>query len=141
MAILFHDYSFKSGIKDKRKIKAWIDAVVEKENLKAGNINIVFTNDEDLREINIKYLSHNYYTDIITFDYSEGNSVSGDIYISVERVQENAEKFHVEKRMEMLRVIIHGILHLTGYNDSDESEKEKMRYMEDESLKYYSSVK
>ena len=141
MAILFHDYSFKSGIKDKRKIKAWIDAVVEKENLKAGNINIVFTNDEDLREINIKYLSHNYYTDIITFDYSEGNSVSGDIYISVERVQENAEKFHVEKRMEMLRVIIHGILHLTGYNDSDESEKKKMRYMEDESLKYYSSVK
>ena len=140
MAILFHDDSCKSGLKEKRKIKSWIIDVVEKENLKAGSINIVFKNDEDIRKINFEYLSHNYYTDIITFDSSEGKILGGDIFISVERVQENAEKFDVEFQTEMLRVIIHGVLHLIGFNDLISSEKNEMRYMEDKCLKDYYSM-
>ena len=140
MAILFHDDSYKSGIKEKRKIKSWIRAVIEKQDLKTGDINFVFQNDEDIRKINVSHLSHNYYTDIITFDYSEDKVLNADIYISVERVIENAEMFHVEKQNEMLRVIIHGILHLIGFSDSSDSEKKKMRNMEDKYLKYYYSL-
>ena len=115
-------------------------AIIEKEHLKTGNINFVFQNDEDIRKINVSHLSHNYYTDIITFDYSEGKVLNADIYISVERVIENAEMFHVEKQNEMLRVIIHGILHLIGFSDSSDSEKKEMRDMEDKYLKYYYSL-
>ena len=140
MAILFHDDSYKSGIKEKRKIKSWIRSVIEKQDLKTGDINFVFQNDEDIRKINVTHLSHNYYTDIITFDYSEGKILNADIYISVERVIENAEMFHVEKQNEMLRVIIHGILHLIGFSDSSDSEKKEMRDMEDKYLKYYYSL-
>ena len=140
MAILFHDDSYKSGIKEKRKIKSWIRSVIEKQDLKTGDINFVFQNDEDIRKINASHLSHNYYTDIITFDYSEGKILNADIYISVERVNDNADMFHVEKQNEMLRVIIHGILHLIGFSDSSDSEKKEMRDMEDKYLKYYYSM-
>ena len=140
MAILFHDDSFKSGLTEKRKIKSWIKAVVAKENLKTGNINIIFKSDEDLLKINVAHLSHNYYTDIITFDYSAGKVLNGDIYISVERVVENAERFHVEKHNEMLRVIIHGILHLIGFDDSSDQDKQEIRKMEDKCLKDYYSI-
>lgn len=139
MAIFFHEESFNSGLKGKRKIKKWIISVIEKENFKTGNINIVFKNDEDIKTINFEHLSHNYYTDIITFDYTEAEVLSGDIFISVERVKENAVKFNVELQNEMLRVIIHGILHLIGFNDSNTSETKEMRYMEDKCLKDYFS--
>jgi len=137
---LFHDDSYKSGLKEKRKIKSWIISVIENENLTSGNINFIFQSDEDVRKINIAHLSHNYYTDIITFDYSDGKILNGDIFISVERVAENARKFHVEKREEMLRVIVHGILHLIGFKDSSKSEKNEMRNMEDKYLKDYFSL-
>lgn len=139
MAILFHEDLIRSGLKDKRNIKSWITSVITKENLKAGNINIIFLGDEELRRINIDFLSHDYYTDIITFDYSEGIILSGDIYISVDRVKENAEKFNVTYDNELLRVIIHGILHLIGYKDSSESEKKTMRFLEDKCLRDYYS--
>jgi rRNA maturation RNase YbeY len=139
LAILFHEDLTRSGLKDKRNIKSWIISVIEKENLKLGNINIILLGDEELRKINIEFLSHDYYTDIITFDYSEGLTLSGDIYISMERVKDNAERFNVTGDNELLRVIIHGILHLIGYKDSSESEKKKMRFMEDNCLRDYYS--
>ncbi len=140
MAIFFHDDSFNSGLKRKPKIKSWIDSVIKESGFSSGQINIIFTSDEDLRRINIEYLEHDYYTDIISFDYSEAKVLSGDIYISIERVEENAKKYSVEKENELLRVIIHGILHLIGYKDSNDSEKNKMRIMEEKSLQlYYSS--
>ena len=134
MAILFHDDLAWSGLKDKRKIKSWIVSFSNKENRGTGDINIIFLDDEKLRKINIEYLSRDYYTDIITFDYSEGSILSGDIFISVERVKENAERFNVDRNSELLRVIIHGILHLIGYTDTSDSEKQKMRLMEDKCL-------
>lgn len=114
--------------------------MIKESGFSSGQINIIFTSDEDLRRINIEYLEHDYYTDIISFDYSEAKVLSGDIYISIERVEENAKKYSVEKENELLRVIIHGILHLIGYKDSNDSEKNKMRIMEEKSLQlYYSS--
>jgi len=139
LAILFHDSLVKSGLKGKRNIKSWINSTIENEGRKTGNISIVFLNDEELRKINIDYLSLDFYTDIITFDYSEDNVLSGDIYISIDRVKENAEEFNVPAHDELLRVIIHGVLHLIGYKDSNESEKKEMRSMEDACLKDFFS--
>ena len=134
MAILFHDEKIISGLKRKRAIKSWILSVIEAEKKSAGSINIILTNDSYLLEINRIYLSRDYYTDIISFDYSEGNNISGDLFISLERIKENSKSFKQEEETELLRVIIHGILHLIGYSDSDENKKRKMRIMEDKYL-------
>ena len=114
--------------------------MIENSGYKTGPINIVFKNDEDLRQMNAEYLGHDYYTDIISFCYSEENVLSGDIFISIERVNENAIEFGMEKENELLRVIIHGILHLIGYKDRTDSEKREMRILEEKSLEdYYSN--
>lgn len=137
MAILFHEDFAKTRLANKRKIKDWIKSVVETECLKAGDINIIFTNDERLLRMNIEHLGHDYYTDIISYDYSEGGTLNGDLFISLERVEENAVRYGVERNMEVLRVIIHGVLHLMGYKDSKESERNEMRSMEDKCLNIY----
>jgi rRNA maturation RNase YbeY len=137
---LFHDEQARSGLKTKRRIKSWIIKTIQGEYLLPGEINIVFLRDEELRKVNIEYLSRDYYTDIITFDYSEGKILSGDILISIDRVQENARKFKVSRNHEILRVIIHGILHLAGYKDSSEKEKIEMSLMEDKYLELYFSM-
>ena len=109
----------------------WITAVIQEENFVEGDINYIFMNDEMLLELNKKFLDHDTYTDIITFDLSEKeNVVSGEIYISTDRVIENAAKYNVIYPEEMHRVLIHGILHLCGYNDKSEEEKEEMRAKE-----------
>lgn len=99
-----------------------------------GEINFIFCNDEFLIGINRKYLNHDNYTDIITFDYSEGNVVSGDIFISIDRIKENAKNYGVSFENELYRVMIHGILHLCGYKDKRRTEKEKMTAGEDKYL-------
>ena len=121
--------------KDKRKISMWIESVVNKFPGKIlGNISVVFCNDEYLLEINKKYLSHDYYTDVITFDYTEGSVISGDILISIERVKENAKEYEATFEEELHRVIIHGVLHLLGSKDSSVKERAEMSRREDEAL-------
>jgi probable rRNA maturation factor len=115
----------------------WISAVILSENKKEGDINYIFCDDEFILEINKQYLNHDYYTDIISFDYSVGNELHGDIFVSVQRVQENAEDFNVTFDEELKRVVIHGILHYCGYKDKSEQDQLIMRQKEDEKIKMF----
>jgi probable rRNA maturation factor len=115
----------------------WISKVILSESKKEGDINFIFCDDDFLLEINKQYLNHDYYTDIISFDYSVGNELHGDVFISVERVQENAEDFNVTFDEELKRVIIHGILHYCGYKDKSEEDEAIMRNKEDEKIKLF----
>ncbi|MFO0321846.1 MAG: rRNA maturation RNase YbeY [Bacteroidota bacterium] len=134
MPILFYfnDTNFK--IKKVNKIKQWIKTVIEKEKYQIGKINYIFCNDAELLEINIKHLNHHTFTDIITFDYSEKTKINSDIFISIERVTENAVIYSKSFEEELHRVMIHGILHLCGYKDKGYKNKQLMRKKEDESL-------
>ena len=113
-----------------KNINTWIQDTIEKENKNLGEINIIFCSDEHLLKMNVEHLNHNFYTDIITFDYCEEKIISGDLFISKNRVEENAKKFEVSFSNEINRVIIHGVLHLLGYNDKTDEEKKQMRNKE-----------
>ena len=115
-------------------IKKWIDTIIKKEKRKLGEIHYVFVSDEELLKMNKQFLKHNTYTDIITFDYSEGKSINGDIFISIDRVKENASKFKADFNDELHRVLIHGVLHLCGYKDKTKKDALLMRKMEENSL-------
>lgn len=114
----------------------WISASVEKEDGKLGTINYIFCDDEYLLNINKQHLNHNYYTDIITFDYTEANIISADIFISIDRVADNSFDYNTRFDLELARVMIHGILHLLGYDDHTEDERGKMRKKENQYLEY-----
>ncbi len=116
---------------------SWIERVIESENKKLEEISYIFCDDDYLLDINMKYLDHDTYTDIISFDYSVGNILQGDIYISTERVEENSREFNVSFEEELRRVIIHGVLHLCGYKDKTEEESSMMRLKEEEKLKLF----
>ena len=118
----------------KRLVTQWIYKIVTDNGKLIGNIAYLFCNDEKILEINKQFLQHDYYTDIITFDYTEDGKVSGDIFISLETVKTNSEKFKTAYEEELLRVIIHGILHLCGFKDKSPKEKRMMRAKEDEAL-------
>ncbi|OWP84129.1 rRNA maturation RNase YbeY [Flavobacterium davisii] len=115
----------------------WIEVVIKSENKELNEINYIFCNDDYLLEINKQYLEHDYYTDIISFDYTEGDVVSGDIFISIERVKENAIDLNTPFDEELKRVIIHGVLHYCGYKDKSAKEEEMMRLKEDEKIKMF----
>lgn len=115
----------------------WITRVILSEKFEVGPLSFVFCSDEYLVDINIQYLNHETYTDIITFDYCEGNKVSGDIFISTERVEENARKYEVVFEEELLRVMAHGLLHLMKYKDKSVKDSEEMRLKEDEKIKLF----
>ncbi len=119
----------------KREVSAWIKKVAEKHGFSVGDVSYIFCSDEHILEINKEYLQHDYYTDIITFDYTEKKCISGDIFISLDTVSSNAEKFNVSYENELYRVIIHGILHLCGINDKSPEEREVMEKYENEALK------
>lgn len=123
-------------LKEKAKVRNWIADTIKAEGFKrVGELSFVFCSDEYLLQINVQYLNHDTYTDIVTFDSSEEEDViSGDIFISVERIRENAEKFGVTERDELHRVIIHGVLHLCGYYDKTKQEKDLMSSKENEYL-------
>ena len=118
----------------KRQISKWIKEVIQTHGKKTGDIAYIFCNDERILEINTQYLKHKYFTDIITFDYSKKDSVSGDIFISLETVEDNATQYKTNFEEELRRVIIHGILHLCGYEDNTQKKKMEMRKNEDKAL-------
>jgi rRNA maturation RNase YbeY len=134
MAVSFQNQEIQFKLSNKIKIKSWIKKIVELEKKKLGNVNFVFTSDEELLKTNIEFLNHDTYTDIITFDYCEGKLINGDIIISVERVKENSKKFKVEFDSEIKRVIIHGVLHLCGYKDKSKKDAEVMKGKENWAL-------
>lgn len=115
----------------------WLSDVILSENKKEGDINYVFCDDEYLLQINQQYLDHDTLTDIISFDYSVGNELHGDIFISVERVRENASDFNVTFFEEIKRVLVHGVLHYCGYKDKSESDERLMRSKEEEKMQMF----
>ena len=118
----------------KRETAAWIKAVAQSYGKRVGEIAYIFCSDEKILEVNRQYLHHDYYTDIITFDYSEGARLSGDLFISLETVCSNAELFQTDYTTELHRVIIHGVLHLVGINDKGPGEREIMEAAENKAL-------
>lgn len=122
------------NIKSKNALKRWIKDCVSNENRIIGEINIIMCSDEYLLQLNRDHLKHDYYTDIITFDYTIENTISGDLYISTERVFENANKFRTDQKKELYRVIIHGVMHLIGYKDKTKKDTLIMRRQEQKSL-------
>ena len=129
MSVNFHREEVKVSI-DETLISSWVKKSVKTLEHNSGEICIVFCNDEYLKKINVKHLKHDYYTDIITFDYSKDNEISGDLFISIDRVKENAKTNNVEFMNELCRVIIHGVLHLCGFNDKTTEEKIEIRQKE-----------
>ena len=118
----------------KRPTTAWVKAVAASYGKKVGEVGYLFCDDEHILEVNRQYLGHDYYTDIITFDYNEGKTINGDLVISLDTVRSNAELFHKDYHEELHRVIIHGILHLCGINDKGPGEREIMEAAEDKAL-------
>lgn len=134
--ILFHIQAPTVKISNRRAIKRWIQQVLKEKGKEAGDINIVLCNSDYVLELNKKYLNHNYQTDVITFPYSHPDELrlSGDVFIDVQTVAKNATLYRQTMSNELLRVIIHGILHLTGMNDQTEEELKLMRRAEDRAL-------
>lgn len=129
--IVFNFEDVRFTFRDRRKVKKWIGSSVEEEMKLIGPINFIFCTDEFLYNLNVEYLSHDTLTDVITFDYSESGRISGDIFISIPRVRENAANFAPSFIDELHRVMIHGVLHLIGYKDKSKRDFRKMREKED----------
>lgn len=135
--IKFINHDRKLSLKGKTRIKSFLTDLFRSEEMEPGKIQYIFCSDEYLLGINKQFLQHDYYTDIITFDLSEDSEVNAEIYISVDRVRDNASEFGVSKEQEMLRVIIHGALHLCGYGDKTKGEITLMREKESEYLRKF----
>jgi probable rRNA maturation factor len=132
----FFEYK-KFTLKSREHLKTFIESVFRKHKKKVSSINYIFCSDKRLLEINRQFLGHDYYTDIITFDLSETDLIDAEVYISVERVKENARKLGTSLKSELHRVIFHGVLHLCGFPDKTFKQKQKMRQMEDLLLGQY----
>ena len=141
MPVFFHNEHLRFQLKNKTTIKRWVNDVILQHHQLTGTLNFIFTTDEYLLEINRQYLNHDTYTDIITFDNSDDDKkIEGDIYISIERVKDNAEKLKVDFENELHRVMIHGVLHLLGYEDKSPAKKKKMREEENRALKLLTNI-
>ena len=134
MAICFHSQQVKFDLKKKNLHKSWLKSCIEAHRRITGSVNYIFTSNPDQREMNREYLNHDYNTDVITFDYTEGDTISGDVFISVDQVRLNAISYSQKFDDELRRVMVHGVLHLIGFGDATNQEKEKMRKMENEAL-------
>ena len=132
-------FSFTSKLKTppQAKLKTWLGKIAALEKRKIASLAYNFVSDEELWQMNKQFLNHDTYTDIITFDYSEEEKLSGEIYISVDRVQENSEKHKVRFQEELLRVMAHGLLHLSGYKDKSPIQQKQMRTAEERALKLF----
>ena len=134
----FEDVKFE--YKDRRFNNSWLKLVAESEIRRLGDVNIIFCSDPYILNINLQYLGHDYFTDIITFDYCEGKKISGDLFISVDSVRENAAVYKTDLNEELHRVIVHGILHLIGYDDHTEGDIKVMRSKENYYLELRNSL-
>lgn len=130
-------YQTKYVLKNTKDIKNWISNTILDSNQKEGSINYVLCDNEFITDINIKFLNHDYPTDIITFDYSDTDTINGEIYLSIEQIKENSKTYKTSISAELHRVVIHGILHLMGYKDKTKHEQFEMRAKED----YYLSLR
>lgn len=126
MSIYFHTELTSFKYKEIENTRKWLRGVIKDEGKKEGEINIIFVDDKTILELNKKYLSHNYFTDVIAFNYNEENNIIGDIYISIESVKSNSDKYLTSFQEELHRVIVHGLLHLLGYEDKNKRQKENM---------------
>ncbi len=131
MSISFHYDIDRFRLRDSRIVKRTACRIVTDARRKVGKIDVIFTTDEKLYEINSEFLGHDYYTDIVTFNYNEGKVTNGEIYISAPRIKENASRYDVSLKSEIRRVVFHGILHLCGYKDGTEEERKRMSEMEE----------
>ena len=131
------NYETDFELQNEPQFSRWISLIIKSENKSEGEVNYIFCNDSYLLKINIEHLKHDTLTDIISFDYCIGNEINGDVFISVQRVIENAHEFETEFITELKRVMSHGILHYCGYNDKTEAEEEIMRSKEDEKINLF----
>lgn len=132
--IRYYQKDISFNLESKLIIKKWIKTIIEQNEKRCKDINIIFCSDPSILEINNQFLGHDYYTDIITFDYCEGRDISGELYISIDTVTANAEEYEQPFETELHRVIIHGILHLLGWDDHCEEDIAEMRAAEDSAL-------
>ena len=135
--IRYFSEDIKFELQGKLANNRWLRFVAEAEAKRIGDVNIIFCSDPYILDVNINYLGHDYYTDIITFDYVEGDVLSGDLFISIDSVRENASFYEAEFPTELRRVMVHGLLHLIGYDDHTPEEQKEMRSKED----YYLSLR
>ena len=134
MAISFHSEGISFDLEKKIRHKKWIRQWIESAGKVQGPLNFIFTSNEQLRLMNQEYLIHNHFTDVITFGYGDENITSGDVFISIDQVMKNAEFYRVSVDEELRRVMIHGVLHLMGFNDGSAEERKGMREKENEAL-------
>jgi probable rRNA maturation factor len=132
--IRYYNENVRFSLNGKRFNNRWLKAVAESENFSLGNIAIIYCSDSYILDMNQKFLKHDYYTDIITFDYCEGNVLSGDLFISIDSIRDNAAHFGTTFDDELNRVMVHGILHLMGYDDHTKEQQKTMRTKENEYL-------
>ncbi|MDR3350394.1 MAG: rRNA maturation RNase YbeY [Prevotellaceae bacterium] len=130
----FYSLSSPPHILRRRRVKKWLTALAEAENRRVGEVSIIFCSDEELLALNRRYLQHDYFTDVLTFDYSDGNRLSGDIFISCDTVRANARDYSQPFDGELRRVMAHGLLHLCGYRDATVSQQRAMRAKENHYL-------
>ena len=140
MSILFFSEGVKKPKLSYRTVSKWIKLVLSNKCYKPGRLTFIFCDDNYLLGINVRFLKHDFYTDIVTFDYCAEKKISGDFFISVERVMENSRFFSVTFEEELLRVIVHGLLHLLGFNDSNQEEKKAIREMEDNCILMFENI-
>lgn len=135
-------FNYETGfkLKDEPGTRQWLLIVAEKEGFGIETVNYIFCSDPYLHDLNLKYLDHDTLTDVIGFDYSIGKNLQGDIFISVDRVKENAKDFEVDFEYELSRVMVHGLLHFCGWSDKTDSERDEMRKREDYHLNNLTSV-
>ena len=141
MPVHFHNKGVTYVFKNKKQVSSWLNIVICSFKKELSTLNVIFCTDKHLLSINQSYLNHNYYTDIITFNYNENKKVSGDLFISIDRVKENSIENNIEFNVEIHRVIVHGVLHLCGLNDKSEQEKDIMRKQENLFLEKLSFLK
>ena len=134
MAIAFYSEEVELPAINQEAVSSWVREVTKTYGKKTGDISYIFCSDEKILEVNRQYLQHDYYTDIITFDYTEGNKISGDLFISLDTVKTNSDTFHTPYNEELHRTIIHGILHLCSINDKAPGEREIMEANENKAL-------
>ena len=135
--IYFNDLGSSCRIKNRKGVREWISGVISSNGKKLGDVGVIICSDDYLLDLNNQYLDHNYYTDIITFDYTKKDIIGGDLFISYDRVKENAKQEGVLIQHELRRVIVHGVLHLLGLSDKTGAEEKKMRAAEDVALKVF----